>query len=290
MLDYDKKFLTRSSDNLTFDGSSIRGFTPQRESDLRLSLDWGAFYWAPADIFGPGKVLVFGDVYRPRRWAVRGRRSRSAQDLRQRQFDEGRLHAQRRQRNRRLPLRRTRRRTALSRNRQVRVRQYRRLLPLAPRRPAAHFIDTVAEVQRAMGFQNEKDHPEVAPSQFEINYGYGEVVAAADQIQLYKLICRQVATQARDDRELLAQAGRRRERQRHAHQRVGSKDGKNLFWDAHRARASERLRLGVHRPDSDPRQGPLLDAQLRASTRTAGSIRTSKRPTRSKRRRSIAAR
>ena len=45
-----------------------------------------------------------------------------------------------------------------------------------------------------MGFQNEKDHPEVAPSQFEINYGYGEVVAAADQIQLYKLVCRQVAT------------------------------------------------------------------------------------------------
>ena len=56
------------------------------------------------------------------------------------------------------------------------------------------FIDRAAEVQRAMGFQNEKDHPEVAPSQFEINYGYAEVVAAADQIQLYKLICRQVAT------------------------------------------------------------------------------------------------
>jgi glutamine synthetase len=36
------------------------------------------------------------------------------------------------------------------------------------------FIDTTAEVQRAMGFENEKDHPEVAPSQFEINYGYGE--------------------------------------------------------------------------------------------------------------------
>ncbi|MGH7707554.1 MAG: glutamine synthetase family protein, partial [Vulcanimicrobiaceae bacterium] len=27
MLDYDKKFLLKSSDNLTFDGSSIRGFT-----------------------------------------------------------------------------------------------------------------------------------------------------------------------------------------------------------------------------------------------------------------------
>ncbi len=63
-----------------------------------------------------------------------------------------------------------------------------------PGDPLRTFIDTTAEVQRAMGFQNEKDHPEVAPSQFEINYGYGEVVAAADQIQLYKLICRQVAT------------------------------------------------------------------------------------------------
>ena len=63
-----------------------------------------------------------------------------------------------------------------------------------PGDPLRTFIDTTAEVQRAMGFQNEKDHPEVAPSQFEINYSYGEVVAAADQIQLYKLICRQVAT------------------------------------------------------------------------------------------------
>src|ERR1700754_140330 len=62
MLDYDKKFLLKSWDNLTFDGSSIRGFTAQRESDLRLGIDWAAFYWPPADIFGSGKVLVFGDV------------------------------------------------------------------------------------------------------------------------------------------------------------------------------------------------------------------------------------
>src|SRR5947208_5620155 len=62
MLDYDKKFLLRSYDNLTFDGSSIRGFTAQRESDLRLGMDWSAFYWAPSDIFGAGKVMVFGEV------------------------------------------------------------------------------------------------------------------------------------------------------------------------------------------------------------------------------------
>src|SRR5450631_4239809 len=62
MLDYDKKFLVKSYDNLTFDGSSIRGFTAQRESDLRLGIDWSAFYWGPADVFGAGKVLVFGEV------------------------------------------------------------------------------------------------------------------------------------------------------------------------------------------------------------------------------------
>src|SRR5487761_2194902 len=62
MLDYDKKFLVKSYDNLTFDGSSIRGFTAQRESDLRLAIDWSAFYWTPADVFGSGKVLVFGEI------------------------------------------------------------------------------------------------------------------------------------------------------------------------------------------------------------------------------------
>ncbi|MCY3001292.1 MAG: hypothetical protein NTV21_05760, partial [Planctomycetota bacterium] len=35
----------------------------QAESDLRLGIDWSAFYWLPADVFGPGKVLVFGEVH-----------------------------------------------------------------------------------------------------------------------------------------------------------------------------------------------------------------------------------
>jgi glutamine synthetase len=45
MLDYDKKFLLKSDENLTFDGSSIRGFSVVRESDLRLEIDWGSFRW-----------------------------------------------------------------------------------------------------------------------------------------------------------------------------------------------------------------------------------------------------
>ena len=100
-----------------------------------------------------------------------------------------------------------------------------------PGDPLREFIDTTAEVQRAMGFENEKDHPEVAPSQFEINYSYGEVVAAADQIQLYKLICRQVATQMGMTASFLPKpvvgvngSG--------MHTNVSiTKGGKNLFWD-----------------------------------------------------------
>jgi glutamine synthetase len=100
-----------------------------------------------------------------------------------------------------------------------------------PGDPLRSFIDTAAEVQRSMGFQNEKDHPEVAPSQFEINYNYGDVVAAADQIQLYKLICRQVANNMGFTASFLPKpvvgvngSG--------MHTNVSvSKNGKNLFWD-----------------------------------------------------------
>ena len=131
MLDYDKKFLLKSYDNLTFDGSSIRGFTAQRESDLRLGIDWGAFYWAPADVFGPGKVLVFGEVIdkdgKPYTADIRSMLKLFADGIAQ----EARLHPERRQRNRRLPVQGRRRRAPLPRDRQVRVRQHRRLLPLA---------------------------------------------------------------------------------------------------------------------------------------------------------------
>src|ERR1700690_3553339 len=61
LLDYDKKFLLGAYENLTFDGSSNRGFTAQQESDLRLGIDWSAFYWVPADVFGAGKGMVLGE-------------------------------------------------------------------------------------------------------------------------------------------------------------------------------------------------------------------------------------
>src|SRR5260370_20140798 len=38
MLDFDKKILIKSCDNLTFDSSSLRGSTAQRENDLRFAM------------------------------------------------------------------------------------------------------------------------------------------------------------------------------------------------------------------------------------------------------------
>jgi glutamine synthetase len=231
MLDYDKKFLLKSWDNLTFDGSSIRGFTAQRESDLRLGIDWSAFYWGPADMFGPGKVLVFGNVIdkggEPYSADIRGLLKTFAEGLHKKEGYtlnaaneiEGFLFqgadAERRYHE-------------TQKFEYVNTGGYYHSLPGDALRT---FIDTTAEVQRAMGFQNEKDHPEVAPSQFEINYSYGEVVAAADQIQLYKLICRQVATRMGLTASFLPKpvvgvngSG--------MHTNVSiSKGGKNLFWD-----------------------------------------------------------
>ncbi|GAB4119511.1 MAG: glutamine synthetase family protein [Roseiflexaceae bacterium] len=193
MLDYDKKFLIKSADNLTFDGSSIRGFSRQAESDLRLAVDWGAFYWLPSDIFGSGKVLVFGDVLekdgspypadmraRLKAWTSelytsKGLTCNAANEIEGFLF-KGRNAEQRYNETGSFEF--------------VSTGGYYHSLPGDSLRM---FIDTVAEVQRAMGFANEKDHPEVAPSQFEINYSYTEASIAADQILLYKLICRQVA-------------------------------------------------------------------------------------------------
>ncbi len=231
MLDYDKKFLIKSWDNLTFDGSSIRGFTAQRESDLRLGLDWSSFYWAPSDIFGSGKVLVFGEVIdkggTPYSADIRGTLKVFAEQMFKKEGYtlnaaneiEGFLFQ---------GVDAERRYNETGKFEYVNTGGYYHSLPGDLLRT---FIDTTAEVQRAMGFQNEKDHPEVAPSQFEINYSYGEVVAAADQIQIYKLICRQVATRMGLTASFLPKPvvgvnGNG------MHTNVSiSKDGKNLFWD-----------------------------------------------------------
>lgn len=193
MLDYDKKFLLESSDNLTFDGSSIRGFTPLSESDLRLAVDWTSMLWLPSDVFGAGKIVMFANVLNrdrsPYESDFRGLLQNYTRNLKNKEKLTAYASAEIEgflvdgvdaeinfETNKGFKL--------------ISTGGYYHSLPLDKLR---RFIDSTAEAQRAMGFRNEKDHPEVAPSQFELNFSYTEALRAADQIQLYKLVCRQVA-------------------------------------------------------------------------------------------------
>lgn len=193
MLDYDKKYLLDSLSNLTFDGSSVKGFTPQHESDLRLEIDWSSIRHLPSDVFGPGKVIFFASVLdkdrKPYHADFRGRLKQLTEELKKKHgytafaaaevegfLVDGLNAEQHFDQNKGFAL--------------ISQGGYYHSLPMDRLRV---FIDNAAEAQRAMGFKNEKDHPEVAPSQFEMNFSYSEVVRAADNIQLYKLVCRQVA-------------------------------------------------------------------------------------------------
>jgi len=231
MLDYDKKFLLKSQENLTFDGSSVRGFSAQHESDLRLALDWPAFYWLPADVFGPGKVLLFAGVmdrdgasypadlraqlkrWSEALWAKHQTVCHVAPEIEGFLFkgrDAERYYYQ------------------TGQFEYVSTGGYYHSLPGDTLRT---FIDTAAEVQRAMGFLNEKDHPEVAPSQFEMNFSYSEALITADQVQLYKLLCRQVAAKLDMTASFLPKPVMGVNGNGMHTNMSFAKNGKNLYWD-----------------------------------------------------------
>lgn len=192
-LDYDKKYFLKSFDNLTFDGSSVRGFAEQHQSDLRLTPDWHSFRWLPSDVFGPGKVLMFSCVAdqhgTPHPSDMRSRLQILLQEMHERKKMQYLLAPE------------LEGFVVQGKNAEQNFDEkvgfqfiseggYYHTLPTCSLK---QFIDRAAEAQRAMGFENEKDHPEVAPSQFELNYSYADALVATDQIQLYKLTCRQIA-------------------------------------------------------------------------------------------------
>ncbi len=192
-IDYDKKFLIDAEMNLTFDGSSIRGFSAQKESDLRLKLDWTSFRYAPSDLFGLGKVLLFANVcdkdgslyegdFRAKLFslcrdlAAKGIMVNIAPEI------EGFL------------FKGTKAEQVFDEKEGFELVTSSGYYSSLPQDILRQFIDKFSEVQRALGFENEKDHPEVAPSQFELNFRYTGALDTADQIQLYKLLARQVAS------------------------------------------------------------------------------------------------
>lgn len=193
MLDYDKKFLLASADNLTFDGSSIRGFTAQRESDLRLQVDWTSFLWLPADLFGTGKAIMFANILNREGGQYesdfRGLLQHSLRDLKRteglRAFVSSEVEG--------IVVEGPNAEQHFDESSGFHLISTGGYFHSLPRDPLRLFINASARSQRAMGFKNEKDHPEVAPSQFEMNFSYTDALRTADLIQLYKLVCRQVA-------------------------------------------------------------------------------------------------
>lgn len=230
-LDYDKKFLIDAEDNLTFDGSSIRGFTAQKESDLRLKIDWTTFRYTPADFFGYGKVLLFANVcdkdgslyegdFRSKLFSLCQELGKKGLTVNIAPEIEGFL------------FKGFKSEQCYDEKVGFELVTSSGYYSSLPQDVLRKFIDKFAEVQRAMGFQNEKDHPEVAPAQFELNFRYSIALDTADQIQLYKLLARQVATSMGLTACFLPKpiqgingSGM------HTNMSI-SKDGKNLFYDA----------------------------------------------------------
>ena len=161
-----------------------------------------------------------------------------------------------------------------------------------PGDPLRAFIDTAAEVQRAMGFANEKDHPEVAPSQFEMNYSLHRG-ARSPPTRCSSTSCSAGRSRARMDmtasflpKPVTGVNGNGM----HTNLSLDA-EGQEPVLRRRRARTGSRqVGLGLHRPHPDQRPRTSAWCSTRASTPTAGSTRTSRRRTRSRPRPSTAAR
>lgn len=193
MLDYNPAFLVDNYDNLTFDGSSIRGFSAQEQSDLRLKIDWSSFLWVPADIFGAGKALVFAFVYnqegKPFDADFRTHLYNLTQDL----YKKDKILVNASTETEGILLEDVDIEQSFTGNGGFKLVTRGGYFNSLPQDKLRLFIDKVAEALAALGFYNEKDHPEVAPSQFELSYSYTDILQSADRVLLYKLVCRQIA-------------------------------------------------------------------------------------------------
>ena len=283
MLDYDKKFLLKSYDNLTFDGSSIRGFTAQRESDLRLGIDWSAFYWAPADVFGSGKVLVFGEVIdkdgTPYSGDIRGVLKTFATELYKKKGYtlnaaneiEGFLFkgadAERHYHE-------------TGKFEYVNTGGYYHSLP---GRSAARPSSTPPP--KCSAPWDSRTRRTIPKSRLR---SLKSTTATAKWSQPPTRFSSTSSSAARSRRNMgltasfLAQAGRRCQRQRHAHERLHQQKRQESFLGSEGRRETQQAGLGFRRPHSDAWQRHLPAAESRASTPIAASIPTSRLPIRSK--------
>ncbi len=192
-LDFDKTHILKNEDNLTFDGSSVNGFSTLNKSDLRFAIDWSSFRWAPADIFGKGKVIVFANACEQDGTPYSGDFRSNLNLKRKKLMEKDGIKVNLAPEIEGFLLEGTDAEKTFDENISLKPASVGGYFNSLPQDKLRLFIDWFAEATRALGFVNEKDHPEVAPGQFELNYRFRDVLHAADQIQLYKLVARQIA-------------------------------------------------------------------------------------------------
>ena len=129
-------------------------------------------------------------------------------------------------------------------------------------------IDTLRDIRNAMvlaleqqGVEVEVHHHEVAAAgQCEIGTRFAPLVQRADWMQILKYTVWNVAALLRQDRDLHAEAGRRRQRLGHARPPVGV-EGRQEPVRGQRLRRPVGLRAALHRRHHQARQGAERDHQ-----------------------------
>ena len=190
---YVKDFFISSYDNLTFDGSSVSGFSKQEQSDLRLEIDQKTLKRLPEELFGEGFVMFFANVkdQNGNQYSrdFRGLLEKFVNDTKESDkisfciapeiegflFDG--IDAE----------------LSYKSNNGFSFITNGGYFSSLPNTVLMDYLLTVVRILQGLGFEIEKYHQEVANSQFEINYRYSDPVDACDKIQIYKLICRAVA-------------------------------------------------------------------------------------------------
>ncbi|MDR2660604.1 MAG: type I glutamate--ammonia ligase [Lactobacillaceae bacterium] len=180
------------NNNLLFDGSSIDGFVRIEESDMYLYPDLNTYKVLPESMTGKqqGRVaMIIADIYTADRKPFEGdpryRLRLSLEKMKENGFDSFNIGTEpefflfKLDENKKPTL-------ELNDNGGY--------FDLAPLDLGENVRREIVLTLEKMGFEVEAAHHEVAPGQHEVDFKYANALRAADNIQLFKLIVKTIAT------------------------------------------------------------------------------------------------
>jgi len=190
--EYDRESFIDGHDFLTFDGSSIKGFSEQSDSDLQLMPIFSTGILPPAEAFGSGRFIFLGRVVNKngepyscdftnllidtqKKLEGMGLKGNIAPEIEgfllKGQYAEQKFNP----------------------DNPFLMASESGYAGAAAGDDLIDFINKLARVTRAMGYRNEKDHPEVAKGQFELNYKHADPLHSAYMMLLYRQIAKNIA-------------------------------------------------------------------------------------------------